>query len=420
MAGLVPTYSWEDTDTGAPSIRVGTIATVTTDPHTGAKHAEVDAADSIALRHYDAWVLSGVNNRDYFLRFYFKKSANPSAVVKICLLGSLAAARYGELHLRTDGRLKLSINGNVDVLPLSAPLANGYHCLELRVRNGTTSSNGQVEGRIDGVQFAVATNVNLGTSAAPDELRIGVPNIANGTGGTTLRWDDVALNDNQGASDNTWPGPIGSVVEGAASLSGSGSLTAAGRRVRRASAALHGSGALSATGSKTTTAAAALDAHADIAASGQRARAASAVLAAAASLSVSGRRVRTSAASLAGAATLSATGRRVVAGSASCAASAALTAGARRNRTAGAGLHGAANVTATGRATRCGHAALAGTATLQGHAFRVRRGAAVLACESTLVAAGVIRFPGATVATGTSRIGGITTGHRATTRIEEG
>jgi hypothetical protein len=52
---------------------------------------------------------------------------------------------------------------------------------------------------LDGVQVAASTTQNV-TDSAPASV------ILNNGGGSTIYYDDVALNDDQGASQNTWPG----------------------------------------------------------------------------------------------------------------------------------------------------------------------------------------------------------------------
>ncbi len=201
--GLIVDWGWEEGDSTPPDSETGGIAVVEVDPYSGSRHAEVDAADSTSSAHRAAWNLAGANNEDHFLRVVFKKLANPTSPVTICLLGSLANGHYGELQMHTDGTLKLRRNGTIFVGSPSAELSNGYHYAELRLRLGTSTTNGQIEGRIDGDVIAVNNATNLGTASTIDTLRVGVTNATGGTGGTTFRFDKVAL------SNVTWPGEVG-------------------------------------------------------------------------------------------------------------------------------------------------------------------------------------------------------------------
>lgn len=211
--GRIITYGWESWAEPAPGI-TGTPSTIATDFHGGSHCGEITGSAVTTQRHGWEWSLTGLNNHDYFLRFYFKKSGNPSGAVTLTQLGALSGGFFGALILNTDGTLKLQRNGSIDVgSPTSALADNAWYRLGLRVRCGSTSSNGQVEGLLNGVQFAVATGVNVGTGATPDTLRVGVENSTGGTGGVTLHYDDVALNDDQSAIDASWPGPLAESID---------------------------------------------------------------------------------------------------------------------------------------------------------------------------------------------------------------
>lgn len=214
MTRLIGNYGWETGDSNPPSGTSGEIKTVETDPHAGVKHVEVVAVAKTTEAHRANWTgLGYVNNRDYFLRFYVKKSANPSGTVNLCTFGSLVNGHYGEVLLLNNGKLRLRRNGSVVVGSDTAELANNtYYYVELRIRLGTTTSNGQIEARLNGVSFASNNAANLGTVSAPDQLRIGACNSSGGTGGVVLRWDDVAVNDNQGGSNNSWVGATASTL----------------------------------------------------------------------------------------------------------------------------------------------------------------------------------------------------------------
>ncbi len=201
-------YGWEEGDPDSPSGESGGLQVVETDPFAGLKHIEADAGDSTEANHRALWVLEGTaNNRNYFVRIYFKKSGNPSSPVSLCQFGNMAEGRYGELVLQEDGTIKLIRNGSVEV-GKSEALDNEWHYLELRIKLGTETTNGQIEARLDGESFAVNNATNLGAGLAPDELRVGVCDSEGGTGGVTLRWDCVAMNDDQGEEDISWVGAL--------------------------------------------------------------------------------------------------------------------------------------------------------------------------------------------------------------------
>lgn len=207
------TYGVEDADPDPPSGTSGGLQVVETDPNSGAKHYEVDAGDSTEEPHRALWstasetLPAGVNNRDYFVRQYFKKSEDPSSAVTLLGYGNYAEGFFGEVILQTDGTLLLRRNGSFEVGTSSA-VPNGYFYVELRLRHGTESGNGQIEARLQGEQFAIDNTANLGEGLTHDELRTGVINSSGGTGGVTIRSDDLAFNDDQGEEDSSWPGAL--------------------------------------------------------------------------------------------------------------------------------------------------------------------------------------------------------------------
>lgn len=72
--------------------------------------------------------------------------------------------------------------------------------VEFRVKIGTAATD-ELEWRLDGVQMAVATGLTI-----TDSLITGVSFTTNITGTSGIVYDDIAINDDQGASQNSWPG----------------------------------------------------------------------------------------------------------------------------------------------------------------------------------------------------------------------
>lgn len=206
------TFGVEASDPQVPSGTSGALAEVETDPHSGKRSYELTAAASTTTNHRAGWtgaaLAEGTNNRDEFLRFYYKKSANPTAALTIAEMGNATEGRTAALVVGTDGKLTLLRNGSTEV-GKSAALPNGeYVYLEIRLRLGTTTGNGQIEARVNGESFAVNNATNLGAGFKREMLRVGVCNTGTGTGGATMRWDDIALNDASGETDTSWPGVL--------------------------------------------------------------------------------------------------------------------------------------------------------------------------------------------------------------------
>lgn len=181
---------------------VGTIDT--TNQRSGAACMSFDASGTLAA---SSWPLTGVLGRSYYMRAYFSKSANPAATTRILGPQGLNAP---SARLGTDGTIQLwnGVGGTPgsQVGSSSAVQPSGlgtYFRVELRVLYGTGAID-EIELYVNGSQVAVATGQTLSESA-PSGVFVGWVDAA-GVGGPTLLVDDVAVNDDQGASQASWPG----------------------------------------------------------------------------------------------------------------------------------------------------------------------------------------------------------------------
>lgn len=202
-------YTVEAGDPNGPSEIAGEISISEAHPFAGKRHYRVPSTASAISSHRALWKLAGTaNNRFYYPRVYFYIPASPSAADILLAFGNFASGFYGELILQTDRSMRLRRNGSVNVGELSPILSVGWHYLELAVKHGTATNNGFIQGRIDGEAFASSSTANLGTGLAPDQLRVGIVNSTGGSGGITLDFDEIALNDDQGAEENSFPGVL--------------------------------------------------------------------------------------------------------------------------------------------------------------------------------------------------------------------
>jgi hypothetical protein len=178
---------------------------------------------------------------------------------------------------------------------------------------------------------------------------------------------------------------------GAANLTGTGTLTAAGHHdVPNAAAALSGSGTLAASGRRTRLAAAALTGAGTATITGVRIRLAAAHLTGAGTLTSGGRQDVHAAAHLTGTGSLSANGSTSagVLGQAHLTGLGALTAAGVHNARAAAALTGAGTLAAAGTRTRLGAVAAAGTGSLSATGRRTRLATATLTGAGSLTASG--------------------------------
>lgn len=194
----------------------------------------------------------------------------------------------------------------------------------------------------------------------------------------------------------------GSTVNGSASLTGAGTLTAVASVRIPGSAALTGAGTLGAAasvrvpGAASPTGAGILTAAATVTVPGAASMAGAGSLAAAATVTVLG------AAVLTGAGTLAASSGSTVAGGASLAGAGSLTAAASVRIPGAAALAGAGTLAAAGTARVSGAAALAGTGVLTANSGSAVAGSAALADTGTLAASGLVLIPGGALLAGTA------------------
>lgn len=162
-----------------------------------------------AAATYARWSpASATTNRGYYARAYVYISATP-ANVEVLRFETTGGTRIADARLNTDASVGLRYgSGNTLLGSISSPLAlTTWHRLELFVNvSSSAGANSPIELRLNGVTVASGT-VDVGVTA-PGRLHVG--SVA-GTPGVDLYFDDVALNDDQGSDENSWPGP-GKVV----------------------------------------------------------------------------------------------------------------------------------------------------------------------------------------------------------------
>jgi hypothetical protein len=168
------------------------------------------AATTATATSYREWGFVGALATSYYARAYFARTGAPSGNASIMQISS-ATAVVGWVNLTATGTLQL-INGSTStqIGSDSAATAGGTNLLsagvfrvELRAKIGTGALD-ELELLLDGVQVAVATGLSI-TDTPPTRLRIGWTGDVTAATYTTLPFDDVALNDSTGGSQNTFP-----------------------------------------------------------------------------------------------------------------------------------------------------------------------------------------------------------------------
>jgi hypothetical protein len=139
----------------------------------------------------------------FWLRAYLRIATLPSSENRIISFSTnrayLTLNNSGQLQLYDEDSAGTPIGSASNALSLDT-----WYRIELKMDATGAGSNDTVEARIDGTNFATSNIRNLSTGAM--EIRLG--GNLNDESQTTGDWyfDDVAINENVGSSNNNYPG----------------------------------------------------------------------------------------------------------------------------------------------------------------------------------------------------------------------
>lgn len=168
----------------------GTPTYDSTDPITGDYSLACDGSGE-----YVAFPITESADRNFYARYKMRVSALPTASCQIFTFLDGITPTLAAVTLRADGKFQIaSTLSTVVVVP------DQVYTLELRYLK-TAAGNVTAELRVDGV---LAISVTQAQAALADGIRMGYIS-ASGTI-PILTIDDWAVNDDQGADDNTWVG----------------------------------------------------------------------------------------------------------------------------------------------------------------------------------------------------------------------
>jgi hypothetical protein len=194
-----------------PSI-VGAGATVTRSTSvkrsgTAARAHNTGASASNAYSNLN-WGLQG--EFGYYLRIYFRVSALPSTFASLAILADNSAL-LTSARLTSGGKLQLwndVAESQIGSDSAATIAVDTWYRLELYTKVISAGTD-EATLRLDGTTVASASGLALSTSM----VTLGYFGFANGVhnANSVCYIDDVAVNDDQGASNNSWPG-AGSIV----------------------------------------------------------------------------------------------------------------------------------------------------------------------------------------------------------------
>lgn len=185
---------------------VGTIQGTTV--RSGSYAMQVTSLSSGAAKGLQYTFNSGDLTAERFIRFYFRYATLPSADNAIFAVKSGGGSNIAAIKLSSTGTLKL-FNATTQVGSASSSLsADTWYRIEFRYDASGAAGTHVLAARIDGTQFATTSAATL-TGIANMQLGGNIYLEAQTTG--NFYFDDVAVNDNTGSFQNSYPG-AGSII----------------------------------------------------------------------------------------------------------------------------------------------------------------------------------------------------------------
>jgi hypothetical protein len=144
-------------------------------------------------------------DRDYWTRAALRRVGSITALIRVVHVVSTAGETIGSIRWETNGKLQLYDSKGEKVGPAVETTTGKWYVVEMNFRVNT-AGKGKLGWKLDGVviQEPIAAET---LNAAANRLRYG----CDASPGTTVYVDDLCLNDDQGANQNSWPG-LGKLV----------------------------------------------------------------------------------------------------------------------------------------------------------------------------------------------------------------
>jgi len=175
--------------------------TIVSSPFTGGGPYAV-AADATVGGAAASYTIALTGGRGYYVRGRFRISATPTADCMLLACGNLGPASAAAFGLGfQSGSLAIRLFGGGSVRDVAGPtvIANTDFLLELYIIINAAGDD-TITGRLNGTQFATFTGAL--TATVPSNFLWG----GTGATGVTVHATDWAVNDDQGANNNSWCG----------------------------------------------------------------------------------------------------------------------------------------------------------------------------------------------------------------------
>lgn len=152
-----------------------------------------------AASEYARLDFAGVSGDHYYFRFLVRLGSIPASGLVVFQVMDGINPVGSNLNLASTGKLQLGATGTTVLQP------GVVYTVEVRKRQsgGTVFEELRLNGAVEVAERTVASNW------IPKSGRFGWP--SSNAAGVVSTIDMLAVNDNQGASDNTWPGVLGEI-----------------------------------------------------------------------------------------------------------------------------------------------------------------------------------------------------------------
>lgn len=158
--------------------------------------------------------LGTADGETLYARLYFRVTGIPTvASMEIAEFTSAGDATQARVLLQVGGKLALFASasvggGGVQIGITAAPIVvNTWYMLEL-AEMVSVAGNDYVEARLNSASFASSSGVNRYNSV-PNRLLVGNYGASSGF---NVYYDDVAINNSRGSSNNSWPGELPAIT----------------------------------------------------------------------------------------------------------------------------------------------------------------------------------------------------------------
>ncbi|HUD20551.1 MAG TPA: LamG-like jellyroll fold domain-containing protein [Candidatus Saccharimonadales bacterium] len=182
--------------TGSPTI-------VTSPIRSGTYALQTAASGAQSYAQYN-WASSN-GSGPFFLRAYIRIQTANNAEFSIMELHDSSDVRRAYVTLTSSNTLQLYDEDGVIGSASSALSTATWYRVELEIDTTAAGGSQTVTARVDGTNFATASNRDISTGVARLAIGNNIGNVGSPSTGQ-LQFDDVALNQGIGSYENSWPG----------------------------------------------------------------------------------------------------------------------------------------------------------------------------------------------------------------------